>query len=639
MRVLFAHPVMTVMLQLLFVLAVFGFVFSGYPLDAFHFSDFHYYSKEMAPFWGLSVVDPQTQKMNLALFYHNEGLMALTNYLLNRLPLTIEDKLVFVNIFNISIQLFNIILFAYFLRRLVGPYKLFFPLAVFLLYPFAAGGHFWQPLLVSNLAATFFLLSMIVFLKIDYSPGKLPQNLALRIVPSFVCLWLSIITVEFAVTMSPLYPFLAWYYGNGGSLKAQGRCEAPLYVGIAGLFLIASILPVFLFTGHNLTVFSYATRYQELASQVHVPAFLIAAGLIVTNTVLVYSSVLYANSLGIILYPLADLLRHPLFFSSLGLGAFIVVGLIVLLGSVAVWLGSERLPKEQHAANYQFLFALGILWTVLAYFPFSLSYGYPRNVGPFADRINVLGSMGSALCVGTILCFLQERVRRLSWARPIWYGGTALLFALLLLNLQLQKTLYLDAEAREQTLIQAVLEERGKVSQGAKEPIFLLDREAKFVSPRTRLHQALAEPSFTGKLGRIVEVIVDRYFLDPPAPTRFHFEGIYWFWSEAIQFYADLQGSPRPLAYLLEHSFLLTEHADSYVLGYQSTDLWEDTSGTKGFRSYPKSRYELLVMKIGESSFQFGRPIEFAFLSYSGAKPVMDQNKAGTRISTTAAAF
>ena len=133
-----------------------------------------------------------------------------------------------------------------------------------------------------------------------------------------------------------------------------------------------------------------------------------------------------------------------------------------------------------------------------------------------------------------------------------------------------------------------------------------------------RLRRALSEPSLIGKLARVGEVIADRYFLQPPVPTRFHFEGIYWFWCEAIQFYADLQGSPRPIAYLVEHAFLLKEYSDSYVLGYQPIELWEDPSDTKSFRSYPKSRYELVVMKIGESSFQFGRPVEYSFVPYRG---------------------
>lgn len=610
-----------VIIRALFVLAVFGFVFSGYPLDGFHFSDFHYYSKEMVPFWGLSIVDPQTQELNLALLYHNEGLMALTNYLIKRLPLEIEDKLVFVNTFNVSIQLFNVALFAYVLRKLFGSLKFFSPVALFVLYPFAAASHFWQPLLVNNLATTFFLISLGFFLNIEYSPGKLLRNLIFRIIPSFVCLWLSIITVEFAITMSPLYLLLAWYYGNGGSLKAQGRREVWLYVGIASLFLVASVLPVFLFTGHNLTVFSYAARYQELASQTHVPAFLVAAGMIGANALLVYGSVFFANSLGLVLYPLADLVKHPDFLSNLGTGELLAVGLLALWGAVAIWFrGSAEGSSEKRATDYRFLFALGLLWTILAYFPFSLSYGYPRNVGPVADRINVLGSMGVTLCLGSLICLLQDLVSKgMRVSQAVFYAIVFIVITVLLLNIQLQKAVYLEAERKERALIDAVLEARARLPEGAKEPIFLLDRTVRLVSPRARLRQALGEPSLTGKVAGLTAFVIARYFTEPPVPTSFHFEGVYWFWSKAFSFYADLQGTPRPVVYRREEPFRLSEDPEAYTLGYLPTEVWQNPSDRSGLRSYPLKSYEPVVMEIGEPTFRLGGPLVYAFKPFDGA--------------------
>src|SRR5579885_856103 len=119
------RPGAQVVLPAAFVLAAFGALFLGYPLSGVNFSDFHFYERELPPLWGLSIEDPQTHRINYAFLYHNEGLMVLLYFLLNRLSWEIPDKLVLVNGFNIGLQLLDVVLFAGVMRRLAGPAQVF----------------------------------------------------------------------------------------------------------------------------------------------------------------------------------------------------------------------------------------------------------------------------------------------------------------------------------------------------------------------------------------------------------------------------------------------------------------------------------------------------------------------------------
>lgn len=604
----------TGLILMVFLLAVMVLNFWGYPLDGFHFSDFHYYEKELPSFWGLSIVRADTGRVNWEFLYHNEGLDALSYYLINRLPLGTEAKLVFVNGLTIALHLLNAGLFTVVLRRLVGPSHVSPFVVVYLLYPFASANRYWQACLANNLAATFFLASLWLFVNVEYVPGRLARNLALRLIPSLLLLWLSIITVEFAILLSPLFVYLALYYSNGGISLVRFPKRVTPYTAVGAVFLMTSVLPAMLFTGHNLTVLSYAARYRELAAHMDGSSQLVAVAAIVGNAVLVYGSYLFANTVGLILYPLAELVTHSEFVRHLAPAVAVGVGLVAVLGVVGVWLSRTSGARSQSSPDFGFLLVLGLLWTGLAYFPFSLSFGYPRNVGLVADRINVLGSMGVTLCLGSLICLLQDLVSKgTRVSQAVFYAIVFIVITVLLLNIQLQKAVYLEAERKERALIDAVLEARARLPEGAKEPIFLLDRAVRLVSPRTRLRRALAEPSFTGKLAQVVEVIADRYFLEPPVPTGFHLEGIYWFWSKAFEFYADLQGSPRPLAYRLEEPFRLSEEHGAYKIGYIPTEIWEKPSDASGFRVYPRDGYELVCVEIAEPSFRLGGPLTYDF--------------------------
>ncbi|TAJ24086.1 MAG: hypothetical protein EPO64_09980 [Nitrospirae bacterium] len=597
---------------------VFFLHFWGFSPKGFHFSDFHFYEKELPAFWGLSVVDHKTGRVNWEFLYHNEGLMALMYYLVKEVPLATEAKVVLVNSLNMALRFLDAALFLLVLRNLVGSSRLFPFALVYLVYPFNSANRYWEACTANHLAALFFLVSLLLYLRVDYDPGRFRRNLILWIVPSLVFLWLSIITVEFAILLSPLYVLLAIYYSNGRALVLRGPWLAPPYPKAACVFLLTGVAPVLLFSGHGLTVLSYASRYQELASTANEASLLVAGAAIAGNAVLVYLSVLFANTLGLILYPLGSLIQYPIpstwMPSPLALAG---ITLAVGLGIAGLRVGSQVETQGELPPDLRFLSFFGLLWAVLAYLPFSLSFGYPRNVGPVADRINLLGSMGVALCLGSLLCWTQDRLRarRPSWM-PAFYALWSAMLVVLLLNLQLQKAVYIEAERKERAVVSTILDARARVPDGEKEPIFLLDREAKLVTPRVQLRHALSEPSVWGKVVGVSHVALERYFLAPPVPTSFHLEGIYWFWSKAFEFYADLEGRPRPLVYRLEDPFNLTEEAETYRIGYQPREVWEDPSDTSGFRVYPKSRYELVVVKIAESSFRFGGSLEYAFLPY-----------------------
>jgi len=218
------------MILTFFVLAIFGFVFWGYPLGGVNFSDYYFYAKGLPPLYGVTIVDAVSKQVNFEFLYHNEGLMVGTYYLIHRLPLGIEQKLYFVNGLNIGIQLLNVALFTYVLWKLVGPSRLFIFVWIYLLYPFAASQHYWQAFIINNLAATFFLASLCFFLNIAYEPDKMVRNLAFCVLPSLLLLWGSIIMLEYAICLSPLYLYLALYFSNGKRgvrLRDAGGSPSP----------------------------------------------------------------------------------------------------------------------------------------------------------------------------------------------------------------------------------------------------------------------------------------------------------------------------------------------------------------------------------------------------------------------------
>ncbi len=612
-----------VVMSVVFGLVAFGVIFWGYPLDAMNFSDFHFYERELPPLWGLSIVDPETHRINYAFLYHNEGLMTLLYFLLNSLPLDLPAKQIFVNGFNISLQFLDIGLFFAVLRKLVGPSYLFPSLMLFLLYPFGAANHYWQACIANNLAAAFFLASLLCFLHIEHVPGRMGRNLAFRILPSLALLWGSIITVELAVCLSPLYVYLALYYSNGRAAALRFPKLVTPYSLLACLFLLTSLLPLFLFTGHRLTVASYGPRFSELAAQANWAAPLVAAATIAGNAVLVYVSFLFANTFGVVVYPVADLVKHADFLRTLSLGVYAGIGVAMVLGGVSLWLGSKE-PSGRCAENGlspapRFLLVLGFLWMVLAYFPFSLSFGYSRNVGLTADRINLLGSMGATLVLGSVLCMLRDRSREAAF-----FVITGLL-GVLLLNIQLQKAHYAEAEKKERALIDAVLEARPRLAEGGQEPIFMLERSIKVATSRAKLRDALGTSSLREKFFGIGEFIFERYFTQPLVSTSFHFNGIFFFGCcpysapHIFNFYADRLGVARPVVYKREEPFRLMEEPNQYRLGYLPTAVWQDPSDKGEFRSYDKRSHQVMVMEIGESTFHLGGALTYAFKRFDGA--------------------
>jgi hypothetical protein len=607
-----------------FGLVVFILIFWGYPLASLNFSDFHFYEREMPVLWGLSIVDPETHRISYAFLFHNEGLMTLMYVLLNRLPLAIPDKQVFVNSFSIALQLLNAVLFTAVLLRLVGLSRLFPYLLLFLLYPFAAANHYWQACIANNLAAAFFLGSLFLFLRMDYDPGRLGRNVALYMLPSLVLLWCSIITVELAVCLSPLYVYLALYYGNGRTAVLRFRRWVTPYTVLACVFLLTSILPAFLFTGHRLTVLSYASRYAELAGDVKWAAWATAGATIAGNAVLTLISFFFANTLGTVLYPLASVIQHRAVLSVFPAEMYVGLGVAVALGVTGVWVTLGQTSKQRAAGrpspDFRFLLVLGFLWMVLAYFPFALSFGYPRNVGLTADRINALGGMGAALVLGTLLWRLADR-----WDERALLVGTAMLIALLGANIQIQKLSYVEANRKEEALIAAVFEEAQRLRETGSDPIFLLRRERQMVPPRAQLRRSLQAETVAGRIRGVASFMVARYFTEPTVSTGFHFDGIFLFWccpqtaSHTFDFYADWRGVPRPLVYKWEGPFMLREESDQLILGYRPTAVLEDHSQPGTFRTFPKRDHQLIVLDIGESTFDLGSSLAYGFRPYSGS--------------------
>jgi hypothetical protein len=607
--------------------AVFGFaafvlIFWGYPLEAMNFSDFHFYERELPVLWGLSIVDPETHRINYAFLFHNEGLMTLMYFLLNRLPLDIPDKQVFVNSFSIALQLMNVVLFTAVFWRLVGFSNLFPYLLLFLLYPFTAANHYWQACIPNNLAAAFFLASLLVHLQIDYDPDKLGRNIVLRLLPSLVLLWCSIITVELAVCFSPLYVYLALYYGNGRTAVLRFRRWVTPYTALACVFLLASILPVFLFTGHRLTVLSYASRYAELAGHVNWAAWATAGATIVGNALLTLTSFFFANTLGMVIYPLASVIQHRGVLGAFPVELYLGLLIAVVLGVSGLWMTVGQ-PSKQGAAgrpspDYRFLLVLGFLWMALAYFPFALSFGYPRNVGLTADRINALGSLGAVLIGGSLIGFLRRRMPVIAFS-----GAMGALIALLLINIQLQKAQYVEADLKERALISAVFEEN--LRRNGPQPIFLLNRAEKLVPPRTQLREVLSQPSVGGRMRGVASFLLTRYFIAPPVSTSFHLNGIMMLsccpntTPYTFNFYADSKGVPRPLVYKYEEPFRLLDEENRYTLGYLPTGIWQEPSERGEFQSYDKRTHRMLVMEIGELTFHLGGALTYAFTPFDGA--------------------
>jgi len=612
------------MMSAVFGLVAFGLIFWGYPLDAMNFSDFHFYERELPVLWGLSIVDPETHRINYAFLYHNEGLMTLLYVLLNRLPLDIPDKQVFVNGFSIALQFLNVVLFSGVLWRLIGLSYLFPYLLFFLLYPFAAANHYWQACIPNNLATAFFLGSLLLYLHIDYDPGKLGRNLALRLLPSLVLLWCSIITVELAVCLSPLYLYLALYYSNGRTTILRFTHWVTPYTVLACVFLLASVLPVFLFTGHRLTVLSYASRYAELAGHVNWAAWATAGATIVGNAALTLASFFFANTLGMVIYPLASVIQHRAVLSVFPAEMYVGLGVAVALGVTGVWVTLGQTSKQRAAGrpspDFRFLLVLGFLWMVLAYFPFALSFGYPRNVGLTADRINALGGMGAVLVLGTLFWKLADH-----WGERVLLLVTGAMIALLSANIQIQKFSYVEAGRKEEALIAAVFKEAQRLRETGPEPIFLLRHEYQMVPPHVQLGRYLQTTAAADRIRGIASFVAARYFTEPAVPTSFHFDGIFLFWccpqsaSYTFNFYADWRGIPRPLVYKWEGPFMLREESDQLILGYRPTAVWEDHSQPATFRTFPKRDHQLIVLDIGESTFDPGSPLVYEFMPYSGS--------------------
>lgn len=595
-------------------LFVFLQVFWGYSSSAVHFADYQYLGGPSPALWGIRIVNPDTHQIDFSFLHTNLGLMALSYYVVHALPLSLEEKLQFINGLNIALQVVNALLFSRLVRLWGGPAFVTSALLIYLLYPFAASVHFWQASFVNNLAAMLFLLSLNLFSSASFKTGRGLREFILYVTPSLLLYWLSIITVEWAVSLSPIY-FLLAVRSSDGTIPSLAHCRTryPSLLS-GGLYVCASIALPLLGTGHRLFAASgvYSGRYAELASQLNVPQGIAEAVVIVTNALLVYLSIGVANSIGFVLYPFLDLFDNADFIRRLSLEMWGGVGAVsLLLVGILRWSPIVSMV-EVRRGTLRFVFGIGLAWTFLSYLPFTLSFAYPRNVGLMADRVNLLGSMGVSLVLGSLVCWWRAYVQTTCrQVRVLSCAASVMVVGLLLLNAQVQKASFQEAEVKELALVEAILGIQEKESTDGRQPIFLAIRNVKQATPREEIRQGLSESSMLRRLGAVGRVLFERYLVKPAAPTNFNLNGVHWFYGGVTDFWADRKGQPRPIVYRWEDPLQIEETEDAYVFAYPPTPSFKTE-----VKSFPKGQYKVLLLHIDDPSFQLGGHLSFRIVPY-----------------------
>jgi len=638
------------LLPVLYVTVFLGVVYGNYPFDGMVVNEswnFHVNEVQQFRFPGYGdstktgahktfLYDPATGRYDFSFVHSRRGLVPII-YLLFE-TFSVGNHVVFMNAVCVAVIGINLLLFAYVVRRLAGPDLVFPSLVVYSLYPFAAASHFLQVIVVNNLAVTFLLLSLALYLKaLSAARDGVGRMLAWGL-PGLLCYWLSIFNHEYALFLSPLYLYMALYERHGrATLWRFTEWRAPsVFLGAAYLLITAAASAFLVADVPSLLL--YTPRFRELAAVLHAPAWLVPILTGAANALLFYTSTMFTNSVGLLLYPLL-LLRDtlaalPAWWLSLLAAGLLSAGLV---GGVLVFTRTQAPASTRDRRNDWFLLLFGGGWSLLAYLPFSTSIGYPRIVGMMADRVNILAACGISL----MLAWLLRRLLLAACERATLFRIailTALWFAtgVLVLNLSLQQDYYVEAYLKEQEIARVVLEAGEEARRAGRNLIVLLDKPAKATFPRAQLMAALGEPGLAAKARRVGVFLLDRYFREEVISTSFHLQGLYLFGCcpdsghQTFEGYAKLWSKEQVPVFKREEPFRLYEDGETWKIGYQDTRIWSSSFGTDKLLTFPKRDYRVVVLELDESFFQFRGRVAYhlqphvePFADISGARRVL----------------
>lgn len=604
----------------LFALAVFLFVFWRYPFDGMTLSDsWFFYANDGGPFrWynnatlaGQNGLDPYELSVyhpGWSTWFSNRGLIPMVAWGLSLIP--IEHRQIGTNLLAVAVQLLNIGLFGLVVARVGGARLAQICMICGVLYPFAAGSHFWQFLIVNNLAATCFLVAVLAFVTIDHEAQTLSARTAVLGMLTLVSFWASLILVSYAIFMGPLFLYLALVLANGRQTMIRFRRIFTPGVAVALAVIAVNIAAIWLFSGDVPSFLAYSARYQELGAKIGVPWQLVAAGATLGNGTLTLLSALLSNTAGLVVYPLVLVMRDAgILLESPGAVAAIVV--IAIAGALIVS-SSTRRPTARQPGRHGVLFTAAAVWALLAYVPFMTGFGYPRVVGLMADRVNILASWGVCFIVGLLLTGLAVRVepRRQAVFRAVLCG----IFALWLANLHIQKAYYVEAYQKERQMVQAALTNQDIRGSGDRSPIVLLRRAVTVKYPRERLMAALESGSALRKVRAALEFFVRRHFVDEYTTSSFDLGGLMLFGCcpqtafMAADGYARVQHVARVPLYKDEPPLRLEQDDGEYRLSYAETGVFRP-AGHERIDRYPAPAHRLVWVDLEESFFRLrGNP-------------------------------
>jgi len=617
--------------SILFCSALFAILYWNYPFDGMVLSDsWYWYLYDDGDFrwpgranWE-GEVQPQPYQPSWSVLGSRRGLMPVIVMGIDRL--VVGDKRVFLNLLCILVLGTNLGLFGYIVWQLAGVRLLFPAILAAALYPFSSGSHFWQHLILNNLAVTFFLLSLALFLQLrpfaTFSAGRVVLATF-----SLLCYWLSILTVDYAIFMSPLYLYLALYYTNGEREIILLRRWVSPYTALAGCFIGLTVLAGILFSHDVPTFLVYGERYKELSERLGIPVAVVAPLTVLGNASLFFVSVVAANTVGYGLYPGFTVMQN---LAVLRESIWILLG-ILGLSAAGVWFWhvthrtADSFIGKSDARRTAFLLVAGGLWTLLAYLPFATALAYPRTVGLTADRVNILAQYGVALCLGTLAMHAFARLFASgSRVRAAGSVGLSLAAALLVSNLYLQREYYVEAFRKEQQVARVVLDSSILKPHDTRTPVVLLDRKQKLLFPRAQLLQAVGDGQAAPKVMRVAKFVLDRYFFQDYVTSSFHLNGIMMFGccpkSATITFqgYSKWLNVPVVMVYKNEPPLVLEEDSQAYKIGYRNTEVWTKSFGTLRLVSYPKEDFVLLRLELDEAFFQLRGPLVYNVAPLTG---------------------
>lgn len=600
----------------LFVVAVFLFLFWRYPFNGMTLSDsWFFYANDGGHFrWyndagvasqhGADPYQLSDYNPHWSTFLRNRSLIPVVAWGLSLIAL--PDRQTGVNIFAIFVQLLNIGLFGMVVARLAGARVARASMICAALYPFAASSHFWQFIVVNNLAATGFLAAVLAFVMIDHSSTKMSGRTLALGAATLLSFWVSMIVTAYAVFMAPVFVYLALALGNSGRRAFKSWQLSVPSMWIAGAALAINLAAIVLFSGEVPSFLQYTSRYQELAATIGLPWQVIGAAAVLASAALTFLSAAFSNTAGLVVYPIDFVARNAAVFRE---SAFVIAIIVVFAGAAAFLMLSPASPRPagRTSNSHSVLYRAGGLWIVLAYVPFMTAFGYPRVVGLMSDRINILASWGVCLVLGVLISQVASlpanRLARI--VAPLLFFGVA---GLWLANLYVQKTYYVAAYQKERQVSLAILAAQQSTVPDSRAPVILLRRAVAIKYPRERLLAALKSGSAFERSASVVEFVVRRYFVDEYTTSGFDLSGIMLFGCcpttafMTVDGYAHLQGIPTVPVYK-DEAPLVSEQTDSeFRLGYQDSGA-VISIGHARIDRYSTATHRLVPVDLDESFF------------------------------------